>query len=212
MRPLFWGIILITFGILMLLDNLGYADIGEVLGNFWPLILVAWGFSILRHRREASSASEVVGAQPIGGEPPVRETIVDTPPPQPAQGSGLSDELVHQSNVFGDITLRVLSHNFKGGSISTIFGDCYLDFSQGAIAAGDHELRLHCVFGDARVILPRDAAVAIHSSSILGDVAILGERKGGISTNLDATSTTYSSQPNRLKIITNTVFGEIRID
>jgi lia operon protein LiaF len=43
-EPLFWGIILLAIGALFLLDNLGVdIDIWKIIGDYWPLILVAIG-------------------------------------------------------------------------------------------------------------------------------------------------------------------------
>ncbi|MCK4765760.1 MAG: hypothetical protein KAW12_26410 [Candidatus Aminicenantes bacterium] len=43
-EPLVWGIILLVIGALFMLDNLGVdIDIWDILGTYWPLILVAIG-------------------------------------------------------------------------------------------------------------------------------------------------------------------------
>lgn len=52
---LFAGIMLIVIGTLFLLDHLGYADLHDVLHNYWPMFLVAFGLSRFVHRRRAWS-------------------------------------------------------------------------------------------------------------------------------------------------------------
>src|SRR5437870_669625 len=136
-RNLFVGVVLITFGVLFLLDNLGIADMGDVIHNFWPLILTLWGLSIVMRGRSKAS---------------VREASVPR---------SVESELLHESNVFGDMFVSVTSQNFKGGSISTVFGDCDVDLSHSVIADGEHELKVHGVFGDTSIILSKDAAVSI---------------------------------------------------
>ena len=43
-EPLFWGIILLVIGALFMLNNLGIdIDIWEILGTYWPLIIIAIG-------------------------------------------------------------------------------------------------------------------------------------------------------------------------
>lgn len=43
-ESLFWGVVLLVIGILFLLDNLGFhIDVWEIIGDYWPLILIAIG-------------------------------------------------------------------------------------------------------------------------------------------------------------------------
>lgn len=43
-EPLFWGLILLIIGLLFMLDNFGIdIDIWEIIGKFWPMILIAIG-------------------------------------------------------------------------------------------------------------------------------------------------------------------------
>jgi hypothetical protein len=52
---LFAGIMLIGIGTLFLLDRLGYADLHDVLHNYWPMFLVVFGLSRFVHRRRSWS-------------------------------------------------------------------------------------------------------------------------------------------------------------
>ncbi|MDI6767546.1 MAG: cell wall-active antibiotics response protein LiaF [Bacteroidota bacterium] len=188
MHNLFWGIILILFGIFFLLDNLGYADFSEIISSYWPLILVIWGISILIRKRPCVTA------------------LVISDPQQ------FTSDLLHQSNVFGDIFIKVTSQDFKGGSLSTVFGDCNIDLSGASLADGDHELRIHSVFGDSLIVLPKDAAVSITASSTFGDLTILGKHKGGFSPDLQSISLEYPTATKRLKLSISKVFGDVRVE
>ncbi len=188
MHNLFWGIIFVLLGVFFLLDNLGYADFSEIISNYWPLILVIWGISILFRKKPRGSPINVTHSQEI-----------------------LSD-LLHQSNVFGDIFINVTSQNFKGGSLSTVFGDCDIDLSGSVFAEGEHELRIHSVFGDSTIILPKDAAVSISANSTFGNLTILGQRKGGFSPGLQSTSSDYLSSTKRMKLSITKVFGDVRVE
>ena len=200
MRNLFWGVTLVLIGVLILLDNLGFVDFGDVIGRIWPLFLVLWGLSILMRHRPASSSRQ------------------DTAPPVPplAEGnptsSSVEADLIHQSTVFGDLISRIASRHFKGGSISTVFGDSHIDISSAEFEAGDHELRLHSVFGNTTIILRPGAPVSISASSLIGELAILGERKGGFSSDLHVESPSYAPAGSRLKVSVSKVFGNIRVE
>jgi len=213
MRNLFWGLVLIIIGILILLDNLGYADFQEIISNFWPLLLILWGLSFLLRRRKAehqeAASQQAEAARPA---PEVAAGTGSIPPPPLMGNQEISSDLIHQSNVFGDLYTKITSQQFKGGSISTVFGGCHLDLTAAAFADGDHELRIHSVFGSSLIILPKDAAVSIAASSVVGDLTILGQPKRGFSVDIKTATASFSAKPNRLNIHINNVFGDVRVE
>ena len=185
MKNIFWGIIFITFGVLLLLDNLGVADFGDMLQHYWPLIIIVWGISILmrKHRHNGSTES------------PTEPTSEPTVP-----ASSFDSELFHHSNVFGDVSIIASSNNFKGGSVSTIFGTSKVDLSGVTLAEGEHFLRIHGVFGDSVIVLPRSGAVAVSAQSTFGNLRILEQWKGAFSSGIATATAGYDSAPARLKI------------
>ena len=193
MRNFYWGFILILFGFLLLLDNLGAIDFKEFISDYWPLLLILWGVSILARRQPRPAGAAGAGV------------------PSPELSSQIDSELVHQSSVFGNIDVKVTSQQFKGGSISTVFGESFIDLSSAKFAEGEHELRVHGVFGDSRIILPPDAAAAVSASSVLGELVIFGQRKGGFSSEIQHMTPNYAQVTNRMKISITRVFGSINV-
>jgi hypothetical protein len=58
---LFAGVLLIVIGALFMLDRMGYADLHDVLHNYWPMFLVALGVSrFLKRRKPWSGVSLIV--------------------------------------------------------------------------------------------------------------------------------------------------------
>src|SRR3989442_6430356 len=41
--PAFLGVLLVSLGVLFLLDNLGLIEVRTLIRTYWPLLLVAWG-------------------------------------------------------------------------------------------------------------------------------------------------------------------------
>jgi predicted membrane protein len=188
-RNAYFGIALVLLGFFILLDNLNIIEFGEIFQYGWPLILVFWGISLLtRHPKEKPAA-----------------------PGDPAPDPPFDAELLHQSAVFGSLHVSVSSSAFKGGSLSTVFGDCVVDLSKCSIAPGEHELRVHGVFGNTTVIIPKDAAVTIAARAVLGSVTLMGQRQEGISSDLSWASEGYAASPSRLKVSISRVFGEVRV-
>jgi uncharacterized integral membrane protein len=52
-HSVFWGIILLLFGVLFLLDNLDlmYFDFWDFIGKWWPVILIVVGLSLIFKRK-----------------------------------------------------------------------------------------------------------------------------------------------------------------
>ena len=44
---IFWGLMLVVFGVLFLLDRMGGLDFGTLIGTYWPVIIIILGLSIL---------------------------------------------------------------------------------------------------------------------------------------------------------------------
>ncbi len=131
---LWFGIILVAFGVLMLLDNMYVVDFSEVIHTYWPLVLVIWGLSMLWRR---SNGWTVVSAPP-GEVPNATSTVYP----------GTDAMKLSSSTVFGDYTVAVQSKSFTGGSVSTTFGDIDVDLLSAQLADGDHALKIDGVFGD----------------------------------------------------------------
>jgi hypothetical protein len=216
MRNFIWGFLLIGFGFLILLDNLGYADFSEVVHDYWPLLLILWGVSILikRNREQAAAAAQAGMAPPpqsAHGTPPPPPAGTVPPPPGQTYSAGVTTDLIHDSNVFGDVHTKITSRQFKGGSVSTVFGNSIVDLSSADVATGDHELRISGVFGNCTVILSQGMAASISASTLFGDVVNLDRARSGISSEVLATTPSFMTSTNRLKITIHGVFGRVHV-
>jgi predicted membrane protein len=194
-RPYIGGLILIGLGIIFLLGNFGIADVGELIGTYWPLILIIIGISILARRRHVPSAADPAVERGFAAG----ETQSSAAP------------MLNNTSVFGDIDMKVVVPDFRGGTVSCTFGDVNLDLSEVQLADGEHLLKLDGVFGGLHVLLPKELAVFITARAVFGDVKVLGNSKGGIGQELSFTSPNYTASPKRLRIYANQVFGDVRI-
>ncbi len=198
MRNLTWGLVLVVFGIMLLLNNLGIADFGDILKDYWPLLLILWGFIILNKRKGEPS-------QPPSMEQNNPSAYINEPL------SSVESDMINESNVFASIFITNSSQNFKGGSVSTVFGDCIVDLAKCMFTDGEHVLQVHSVFGKTSVILPRGSAVFISASSILGKLTVLDQHKGGISASIDTKTNEYETSSRKLKIHISQVFGNVHV-
>ncbi len=204
-RNLWWGLLLIALGIFFLLDNMNMLDFGEAIRTWWPALLVVWGISILLSRSHVSVASS--GHAPVPPSTPVGEVNEvfgdrnDSP-----QGDNVS-----YSSVFGDLTVRPASMTFKGGTVSTVFGDTTLDLSSAALADGENVLKVTGVFGDMRLMLAPSMPYALSAHSLFGAVQAGGQKRDGFSSTLVMQSPEYATAAKKLHIEVSQVFGDITL-
>jgi lia operon protein LiaF len=202
---LWWGLLLIAFGVMFLLDNMNMLDFGEVVRTYWPAILILWGVGILLNRARVSTApsgSGTVDASTTAGE--VKEVFND-------RNDNTVTEQVAYSSVFGDLSLRLLSPNFRGGTVSTVFGDTLIDLSSATLADGENRLKLSGVFGDVRILLAPSMAYAISATSLFGAIQAAGQKRDGFSSRLSLQSPEYASAPKKVLIDVSQVFGDITL-
>ena len=185
---LFWGVLLITLGVLFLLDKLDIMDIGDFFRIFWPVILIAVGLRLILNRNAGAMAS---GSQ---------ENLTPS-----------DEQTVKYSKMFGDVKLRLESQDFNGGSISIMIGEMALDLSQSNIKAGEKILSLNGVIGEISVILPKTLKVSVKANVTIGDIKILDTTDDGFFINRTYQSEGYETAKKKLYISVSQVIGDIEI-
>jgi lia operon protein LiaF len=183
------GSILILLGVLFLLENAGVWAFGPTFHEYWPALLVLWGIWLLVRR--GSERKE----RPIAGP----ETGPDAP------------EQLNESRSFGDIVFRTASKKFKGGSISGVFGNIRVDASDAGLVEGEQTLAINGVFGDIRIILPKNVPTSVNASTVFGQVIVNETRQGGFAPTIDLESPGYNDAPRKLRVRVSQVFGKVEV-
>ncbi len=206
----FWpGIILLVLGVLFLLDNLEVASFSHLITTYWPLILILVGISILlRATRFPSQTASSLGRGEFTRPP---EQPFSTTAPQAGASFVASSDIISQTSVFGNISIKPVSKNFKGGALSAIFGNIDLNLTSAELAEGEHHLGLNGVFGSIHVTLPKDMAVSVRSNCLFGNLKVLDQTRGGIGSEIVYKSENYDSSTRKLNINASQVLGDIKI-
>jgi len=127
---------------------------GQMRRHIWPMILIIVGaFFIFRPRKKRCfpSVKKNSGLQAEG-----TESIADVNYSQ--------DDFVNSTNIFSGTKKVVLSKNFKGGEIVSVFGGCEIDLTQ-ADMTGPADLEVTAIFGGATLIVPSNWAIN-HSETV----------------------------------------------
>lgn len=184
------GGILILLGLLLMLNNLGIVDFGDVISDWWPLILIGAG---LFNLAQTGSLTAPTGWVPIVlGSVFLLATldylrwsrVWDLWPVAlivaglsivfgrgGATREGEADESeLRISAMFSAVERRVTSDAFRGGRVSAVFGGAEVDLRQAELTEQGATLGVSAFFGGVELYLPRHWKVVVNPSAVLGGV------------------------------------------
>ncbi len=193
----FFGTVLVVFGLVYLLANLGVVDADWFTDNLWPLGLILAGIWLVFVRSRRSSTDHERGG---GGDESER-----------SRPSTDSRDRLDISEAFGSIRREVTSKTFAGGRCVVVFGVVDLDMAQIELLSNAQTLRLSCVFGKMNIKIPRDLEYSIRANLVAAGMNVRGERLGGVLQNVAVRSGGASVAEKRLAITASCTFGEIEI-
>ena len=133
-----WGGILTTLGILLFLDELGYARLS--LHALWPLAIIAIGLLLVWRSLEGGA----------GGAP------------------GPDAHLLNRITAFGGGELKSDAQDFRGGELLALFGGYQVDLRRAAIVTSPAVLRANAMFGGIDLRVPRNWRVTVDGLPLLG--------------------------------------------
>jgi len=133
-----FSIILAFIGTMLLLGNLGYLHISWA--EMWPIVLIAAGIAMIWGRMSI--------------------------PRLPTTTQGGDPSMVTASAVFGGVQRRISVSNFKGGSVSGIFGGVELDFRGADIEGEEAVLYVEAIFGGLELVVPERWIVVYEGQSM----------------------------------------------
>ncbi len=139
----FSGIIFIFIGSALLLDRMGVLEFR--LWDFWPLLFVAIGLSLIwrSYRRTTGRSSEVIA-------PDDANTTIG--------GMAFMSGFRRTSN----------SQNFQGGELTAIMGGCEIDLRQASMKDGEAVIDAFAFWGGIEIKVPLDWSVVLEGTPLLG--------------------------------------------
>jgi Cell wall-active antibiotics response 4TMS YvqF/Domain of unknown function (DUF5668) len=183
------GLGLVALGILFLLDQAGTIDAGEIIGDWWPVVIIAIGVVQLVGQPRAPvgplivvgigivlllAQLDVVGDDVWRFVWPVALVIVGLVfllrrPGRPA-AADRPEDVVGTTAFFSGTEIVSSSQRFAGGSATAIFGGVELDLRRARLNPDGATLAVTAVFGGVDVIVPRGWRVETRGTPILGGV------------------------------------------
>ena len=187
-RKLF-GILIICFGVLLLLNKIGIADvnIGYLFSNFWPMILIILGTFIILTNPSAKLGGiipltiGIVFQLKVLGYFDVFRYIAFWPVVLILIGIWMlfgrgpkwdtdSNDSFRVTAAFSGLNVRNVSQQFLGGSATALFGGVEIDLREAQISPENNEARIDAfaAFGGIEIFVPQGWNIIITGLPIFG--------------------------------------------
>lgn len=79
-----------------------------------------------------------------------------------------SEDTMDIVNIFSGSERQVVTDNFSGGKITSVFGGSEIDLTKSRLAPGVSVLEVSCVFGGTEIVIPADWNVVLDITPVLG--------------------------------------------
>ncbi|KGG80679.1 hypothetical protein Y919_04710 [Caloranaerobacter azorensis H53214] len=215
-----FGILLVFIGIFLLLGEFGMIDItiGEFISKYWPSILIVIG--VYKLLTDSISKTTGIILIIIGGIFQLRNSqyfnIFEYNLFWPiviiligvyvlfSSKDGVwkvsSKDTLGVFTLFSSSNNKNISRNFKGGSITVVFGGADVDLREACIS-GEQEIKIDVliVFGEVNICVPEEWNVIVKGTHIFADC------------NDRVTKNKFDADKPTLIISSFVVFGEIKI-
>lgn len=134
-----FGVVIVIVGALFLGNNLGYTRLSW--GELWPLVLIGVGLTLIWNKFEIPKLQRMSPGGPNS---------------------------INELAIFGGVQRRIHVNDFKGGSISALFGGVEVDFRSADIEGEEAVLLIEAAFGGIEVTVPDRWLVLWEGQNIFG--------------------------------------------
>jgi predicted membrane protein len=135
------GIVLISVGGFFMIPEL-FTDFFRSFNFFWPALFIVIGVVLL------------INSKRLG------KTLNYT--------SGSKADMIDYVNIFSGAERQLITNNFLGGKVTSIFGGGEVDLTRSSLAPGDNVIEITCIFGGTTLIVPENWNVILNVTPILG--------------------------------------------
>jgi predicted membrane protein len=188
------GATLIAIGVLFLLDRADVLDAGRVIGDWWPVVIIAFGLVTLAERPVSLLGPVLLVAVGVLLLL-VSNDVLDTSAWNviwPAAliafgltvlvrnsrrgdhlvlGEGHDQDLVRTTAFLSGSELATQSNAFRGAVLTAIMGGVELDMRHATLAPDGAEVDATAILGGVDLIIPREWRVTVRGTPILGGVS-----------------------------------------
>ncbi|MGA7837987.1 MAG: LiaF domain-containing protein [Ignavibacteriaceae bacterium] len=122
----------------------------------FPILLIAFGIYIILRKRTRSNLEGEQKHNPNADEAHFKDY------------NEINADTVNDVAIFGGGHKIIVTDNFKGGNITSIFGGSEIDLRESKLAPGTNVIDIVAVFGGSNIIVPTDWKISIDVLPIFG--------------------------------------------
>jgi predicted membrane protein len=223
-----FGILILLFGLALLFNNLGIADIdiGDIISTWWPLFVIVAGLSLLlNHGSKGEVLSGIfilfVGVALLLGNLdiwninlsfvfklfwPTILILVGVSFLTGRRGSGKSNYAI-----MGGIERNKEPWTLDETGFVAFMGGIELNFKYAEIPDGETVIDLTAVMGGIEIKVPKDIDVECKGSVILGGLEMLSRSTGGIVASTSSSQKGSGESNKKLRFYCRAIMGGIEI-
>ena len=181
------GLVVLTLGIVYLLEAAGDLDANDFLHDWWPLVIVAMGvFQLIEEPRKPVGPLVITG---IGVAVLLITTdvldsdylwpiililaglaILARMHVRPLARMSRHEDLLRVSGVFGGPHVSSKSGNFRGAALTAVFGGVVLDLRHATPAPEGAKINATAAFGGIDILVPHGWNVSLSGTPLLGGI------------------------------------------
>ena len=147
------GIVLISVGGFFLIPEL-FTDFFRSFNFFWPALFIVIGVVLLMNSRRLVKKLDF--------------------------SSSNKADYIDYVNIFSGAERQLITENFQGGKVTSIFGGGEVDLTRSSLAPGDNVIEITCIFGGTTIIVPYNWNVLIDVTPILGGFSDSRKMRGDV--------------------------------
>lgn len=147
------GIVLISVGGFFMIPEL-FTDFFRSFNFFWPALFIVIGVVLL------------INSKRIGTRLNYSTTN--------------KADYIDYTNIFSGAERQLITENFQGGKITSIFGGGEVDLTRSSLAPGENIIEITCIFGGTTIIVPESWSVILDVTPILGGFSDARKIRGDV--------------------------------
>jgi len=147
------GIVMVAVGGFFLIPEL-FTDFFRSFNFFWPALFIVIGVVLLMNSNRLG-----------------RKLNFST--------SNKAD-YIDYTNIFSGAERQLITDNFQGGKITSIFGGGEVDLTRSSLSAGENIIEITCIFGGTTIIVPESWNVILDVTPILGGFSDARKVRGDV--------------------------------
>jgi len=147
------GIVMISVGGFFLIPEL-FTDFFRSFNFFWPALFIVVGVVLLMNSKRLVKKLDY-------------STVNKA-------------DYIDYVNIFSGAERQLITDNFQGGKVTSIFGGGEVDLTRSSLAPGDNVIEITCIFGGTTIIVPESWNVVIEVTPILGGFSDSRKMRGDV--------------------------------